>query len=99
MLCQKLYDEEGLDGENKTIQIECGKRSVHEQLDVMESMYFKDNAFILGKEVHFIDYYIGMILSALDKVDFDFSKWPCTSKWYKIMKDKAHNMIEEFQGD
>ena len=92
----KLF-EEGLNGENRRVLIEFGKKSVHEQLDVIESMYLKENKFILGNEVHFIDFYIGLILSALDKVDFDFSKWPHTSKWYHTMQDKAQNMIEGFQ--
>jgi len=95
----KLYDEGDLNGEYRRLQIEFGKKAVHEQLDVMESRYLKKNKFILGKEVHFVDYYIGMILSMLDKVDFDFSKWPHTFKWYKIIKDDVYKMIQEFQGE
>ena len=94
-----MYEAEGLNGANRKIQIDYGIKSVSEQFDVIESMYLKKNKYMLGNEVHFIDYYIGIILSVLDKVEFDFSKWPQMSKWYSIMKDEVSCMIQKFQSE
>lgn len=70
---------------------------MNKQLDVIESMYLKKSKYLSGDEVNFVDFYIGIILSVLDKVKFDFSKWPLTLKWYSSMKEKVSSMIEKFQ--
>ena len=93
----QICDKDALPGTDKDSQIEFGRNGIVEHFDTLETAYFQKNDFIYGKEPGFVDYYIGMFLSDLEKVDFDFSKWPKTAKWFKDMKSRVSERIGQFQ--
>ena len=96
-MAPQLHDEEALPGEAKHSQLEFGKKETCEQLDALETAYFQKMRFMAGSKPDFMDYYVGIILSVLDKVEFDLSQWPKTKAWYDEMKRRTNEMIIIFQ--
>ena len=76
--------------------MEYARKSLTEQLDVLEGSYLKIKNYMIQDSVHFVDYYVGMILSLLDKVNFDLAQWPKTKKWYNEIKKKMSKNIDMF---
>eukprot|EP00794_Sanderia_malayensis_P000465 gene465-1108_t len=93
----QLYAEEALLGDGKAAQLEFGEMATREQLDSLEMKYFMKTKFISGESPDFIDFYVGIYLSVIDKVEFDLSKWPKTCKWYNEIKQRTNEMIKTFQ--
>ncbi len=93
----QLYQEEALEGELKLAQVESGKKATHEQLTALEKSYLQKSKFISGEKPGFLDFNIGIILSVLEKVNFDFTEWPKTKQWFTQMRLKSQEMIRRFQ--
>lgn len=46
-----------------------------------------------GEKETIVDYYAALILTELEGIMFDFSKWPITLKWLTDMKTKIKTIF------
>eukprot|EP00795_Rhopilema_esculentum_P017262 gene17262-8825_t len=60
----QIYEDEALPGESSKIQVEFARKSLTEQLDVLEGSYLKIKNYMIQDSVHFVDYYVVVLFTS-----------------------------------
>ena len=66
---------------NNNLLIAYGLQKTHEQLHLIEEIYFSSGDSIFESQVTICDYYLALVLMELDQYNFDFSKYPKMNIW------------------